>query len=199
MAIRDLLYACVECGREAGIKKAQDGERCERCNTRYTRVKGARIRVERAEGQAEEKHAAEWLDLLEQRLPIEPPAPDRRERVILKVAQGDKPHFHRGIFLGNIEQFGLPIEGWFSLTGEDIRFEPDHGPTQTWPLRELTAVQPSSTSLQLKLRKGPVLALRFPEASSLLWEERVRNAVQALYTDTGRGRIDEYQPRIVCP
>jgi len=64
MPIRQLLYACVECGREGGIRPAKDAEECDRCHTRYTRAEGALIRCERPGHKAEVKHPAEWLDYL---------------------------------------------------------------------------------------------------------------------------------------
>jgi hypothetical protein len=198
MAIRDLLYACVDCGREAGIKAVHDGDVCDRCGARYSRADGATIRVVHNDGSSDVKHPSEWLDLLEQRVPIEGMRPDRRERVFVRTAVSSKPLYHRGIYLGQVEHFGDPEPGWLSLKPAELCFEPDNGAPRTWPLDDLTAVQPSSTSLQLKLRRGPVLSLKFPEASSLLWEEHVRHAVQSLYSQVGRGQIREYQPRIVC-
>jgi hypothetical protein len=198
MAIKDLLYACIECGREAGIKATEHAETCERCGTRYSRTDGADIRVERPNGSVEVRPPSEWLDLLEAKLPIEQMRTDRRERVVVRTATSSTPHRHRGIYLGQIESFGQPEAGWLSLSPTELRFEPDTGEDRIWPLIELTAVQPSSTSLQLKLRRGPVLSLRFPEASSLLWEEHVRHAVQTLYTTLGSGEVREFQPRIVC-
>lgn len=199
MAICDLLYACLECGRVAAIKTRDQDEACEHCGTRYQRVEGARIRVQRPDGTSEVKHPAEWLDLLELTWPIESGRPDLRERVLFRQARTDKPLWHRGIYLGRIEEFGPTQPGWLTLTRDELRFQPDQGESQVWLLNDLTAVQPSSTSLQLKVRRGAVLSLRFPQASPLLWEERVRQAVQALYTQAGRGEIREFQPRIVCP
>jgi hypothetical protein len=198
MAIRDLLYACIDCGREAGIKDTEAGEVCERCGARYSRGEGATITVVHSNGSTDVKHPSEWLDLLETRLPIGDMRADRRERALVRTAHTSKPLHHRGIYLGQVEQFGEPEAGWLSLSPTELRFQPDDGPPRTWPLEALTAVQPSSTSLQLKVRRGPVISLRFPEASSLLWEEHVRHAVQALYSQKGRGQIREFQPRIVC-
>jgi hypothetical protein len=198
MAIRDLLYACLHCGQEAAIKPGNDQEVCQHCGTRYRRALGAMISVERPDGSSQLKHPADWLDLLEAQRPIGPPATHQRERVAIRIAARDKPVRHRGIYLGRVEQFSPPQLGWLTLTPLDLRFEPDGQEMQIWPLDELTAVQPSSTALQLKVRHGPVLSLHFTEASPLLWEERVRNAVQQRYALTGRGEIKEFQPRIDC-
>jgi hypothetical protein len=194
VAIHYLLYACVECGREDSLKAEKDAEVCERCHTRYTRVEQARIRVEPPNQPAIDRTAAEWLDLLnETGLAREL---GHSVRVLLRIANQQKPYRHSGIYLGHVEQFGAPLEGELQVDAEAIRFTG----TQSfiWPLDELTAVQPSSTSLQLKVRRGPVLSLKFPDSSPLLWEERIRHAVQERYTQAGKGEILEYQPRIVC-
>jgi hypothetical protein len=198
MAIHHLLYACVVCGREGGIKPADKNEVCERCSAKYTRADGALIRCEPAGAPAETKHPAEWLDLLQSQWPLSEMRIERSSRVILRIAEESEPHYHGGVYLGHIEQFGAPMPGVLTLSRDALGFTPEQGGSITWRLDELTAVQPSSTTLQLKVRRGPVLSFRFPDASPLLWEECVRVAVQALYIAAGRGDIAEYQPRIVC-
>jgi hypothetical protein len=197
VAIHHLLYACVECGREAGIKETEAGEVCDRCGARYSRADGAAIRVEPANGPPVVKQPAEWLDVLS-RGGILDRKPSKPEPVIVRLATGSKPYRHSGVYLGEVEYFGEPVSGFLELSDESIVFKPAEGAEVVWPLHELTAVQPSSTTLQLKIRRGPVVSLRFPEGSPLLWEERVRNAVQAWYTKADRGEIAEFQPRIVC-
>jgi hypothetical protein len=62
-----------------------------------------------------------------------------------------------------------------------------------WSLGDLTAVQPSSTSLQIKARHQSVVAVKFVNSSSRLWEERLQVALRKYY----RGRqIIDFQPRI---
>jgi hypothetical protein len=199
VAIHYLLYACVECGREGGIKrdKADKGaEVCDRCHARYTRIDGARIQCESPNKPAVVHTAAEWLDILaEMGLAREF---GHEARVVLRISEHQKPYYELGVYLGRIEQFGAPIEGEFSMTAETIRFVSPTGPSFEWRLDDLTAVQPSSTSLQLKIRHGPILSFKFPGGSPLLWEERIHAALQARFTATGRGNILEFQPRIVC-
>jgi hypothetical protein len=197
MAIHYLLYACVECGREGGIKPGEKGEEvCERCHTRYARVNQADIRCEPPNQPAVVHSAAEWLDLLhEQGLHR---LLGRSAQVVVRIADKYRPYRHAGVYLGEIEQLGEPMTGTLTVDQEAVRFTAEGGASFVWPLDELTAVQPSSTSLQLKIRRGPIIALKFPGNSPLLWEERIRYAVQARYTAKGLGEIIEYQPRIVC-
>lgn len=198
MAIHHLLYACVECGREGGIKPQDKAEVCERCGARYSRVDGAMIRCEPPNGKPDVRHPSEWLDLLEANWPIDQRRIDRQDRVIMRIAERSRPHYHGGVYLGQIEVFGPAVAGVLTLSKAAVSFAGDQGTGYTWPLTELTAVQPSSTSLQLKVRKGAILSFKFPDASPLLWEECIRAAVQAVYLDAGQGEIAEYQPRIIC-
>ena len=198
MAIHHLLYACVECGRQGGIKPRDKEEVCDRCGTRYSRVDGALIRCEPPNGKPEVRHPSEWLDLLEANWPIEQRRTERQDRVISRIAERSRPHYHGGVYLGQIEVFGPPVAGLLTLSGAALTFVADEGTSSTWPLAQLTAVQPSSTSLQLKVRKGAILSFKFPDASPLLWEERIRAALQAIYRAAGKGEIAEYQPRIIC-
>lgn len=195
MAIRDLLYACVECGREGGLRPAENGEVCDRCSTRYTRVKGALIRCEAPGKPAETRHPAQWVDLLAQGR--EDASTAREQPVILRVASYSRPLHVYGEYLGRVEQFGPPVEGTIELADDTLIFRSNAG-TERWPLIELTAVQPSSTALQVKVRQGPILSMKFPNGSALFWEERLQACLQACYTRLGRGTIVEFQPRILC-
>jgi hypothetical protein len=62
-----------------------------------------------------------------------------------------------------------------------------------WPLADLTAVQPSSTSLQIKAKRRPVVSFKFVYSSSRLWEERIQLALRQHYSTR---EIIEFQPRI---
>ena len=62
-----------------------------------------------------------------------------------------------------------------------------------WPLSEITAVQPSSTALQVKARRQPVVSIKFSSSSSRLWEERLQVALRQHYSTRD---IIEFQPRI---
>jgi len=195
MAIRDLLYICAECGREGGLKPAENGEVCDRCSTRYTRVDGALIRCEPPGKPERTLHPSEWVDLLARSDGFE--VPDRAEPVILRTATTYRPLRIRGEYLGRVEQFGPPEEGTVELTPDALIIRTADR-TDHWRLTALTAVQPSSTALQVKLRDGPLLSLKFPQGSALLWEERLRACLQACYSRLGRGTIIEFQPQILC-
>ena len=90
-----------------------------------------------------------------------------------------------------------PEDGADGLRGDALYFR-SGGTEQVWPLTDLTAVQPSSTALQVKLRNGPIISMKFPTGSALLWEGRLCAGLQRCYDALGRGTIIEFQPRIQC-
>jgi hypothetical protein len=67
---------------------------------------------------------------------------------------------------------------------------------ERWPLESLTAIQPSSSALQLRARGHTVISVRFLAASVLLWEHWLQEAVRRRYHALGKGEIAEFQPRI---
>jgi len=195
VAIADIVYACIECGGVETLRPAGDAETCERCGTRYCRVDGALIRAERPGRPPETRSAGEWLDLLAA-IGADSPHAIRPAPVLLRIADRQRPHRAAGMYLGRIESFGPELEGVLSLAGDRLAVQTEAARFE-WSLLELTAVQPSSRALQLKVRNGPLLSFKFPEGSAVLWETRVQRALQDLYTSLGRGTIIEFQPRIV--
>lgn len=195
MAIADVLYACIECGRQEGLRRVEAAEACERCGTRYTRVDGAQIRIEAPGRPAETRPAAFWLDILLNAAPesLENVPPDP---VLLRIAERRRPHWAAGLYLGRIEHFGPDLSGTLTLEKDRLSFAGDYI-QYSWKLLDLTAVQPSSRALQLKLRSGPLLSIKFPQGSAILWENRIQRTIQTLYRAQGLGRILEFQPRIV--
>ena len=79
-------------------------------------------------------------------------------------------------------------EDGLSFRGADL--------TLQWPLDQITAVQPTSSALQIKARAQPVAAIRFLEGSVRLWEDRLQTAIRDLWRRAGRGEITEFQPCI---
>lgn len=200
MAIRDLLWACPSCGAEGSLEPAGRIELCHACRTRYRRHPGAAIEAEAPDGTRTVLSIVEWLERL-------PPAPSisesahaiayRRDRVEARLAEGEDTVRWRGKFLGRIERLGPRRPGTLTLEHERLVFADDQGSDRVWPLTSLTAVQASSSTLQIKARGEPVVSLRFADASIRLWELLLHAALRRLYRATGRGDIIEFQPRIV--
>jgi hypothetical protein len=186
--IRDLLWGCVICGELESLRMMDRIETCAKCGAKYKRSRGASISVEIQGRGVETRSAAEWTSQL-------PPIPlTGSAECLLRVAEADIQVRGYGAYLGRVERFGNFRFGTLTLTDSSLKFEPRDGEGGfEWPLGELTAVQPSSTALQLKARKRPVVSIKFADSSSRLWEERLQAALRKHYA--GRDVI-EFQPRI---
>lgn len=126
--------------------------------------------------------------------------PIRSARVSIRSAAGEAAVADEDGYLNRVEVFGEEGPG-------ELRLHPDHlviareeqgaaGREESWPLESLTAVQASSSTLQLKRRGRTLLSFRFHDDAIYLWEELLRAALRDFYGRTGRGVIREFQPRI---
>jgi hypothetical protein len=122
----------------------------------------------------------------------------RSTRAILRRSIADKPIRIDDELLGFMERFGPPVSGTVHLEKDAVVFEGEDGERVLWRLDDITAVQPSARTVQLKLRNQPILSLRFPGGSPRVWEELIVAALRAHYRRTGQGEIREFQPRIVA-
>lgn len=196
MAIRDLLWACPECGREGGIRREDGKERCPSCEITFRRGPGSIIVAEGPAGELRAAPAEEWLDRLPD-LEVFPEGQGAREaRVVARFAGRDVPIRREGRFLGFREGMGEKVPGTLVLQPDRLTFRAEGGETHSWPFERITGLQPSSRTLQVKARGEPVVGFRFPEASPRFWEELLEEALRAWYREEGRGEIREFQPRI---
>jgi hypothetical protein len=185
--IRDLLWGCVVCGQLESLRMTDRIECCIKCGARYRRAKGASIAVE-VEGKGiETRSAAEWTSQLP------PITATGTSECLLRAAESDTK-VRDGEYLGRVERFGNFQFGQLALTETSLSFEArEGGDSFAWALGELTAIQPSSTALQLKGRGRPLVSLKFVNSSPRLWEQRLQAALRQHY----RGReIIEFQPRL---
>jgi hypothetical protein len=200
MAIRDLLWACPLCGGERTLAGGRR-ERCTACGARFRRGAGSEIVAERAGEAPLARAAAEWAALLPPVMPLRPPpagapTPAHEEPAIARVVASDSALRSRGRFLGRIEHFGPPRRGRLRLTPDALAFSGEGGPIAI-PLDRITAVQPSSSTIQVKARGEPLVSFRFPQGSARFWEELLTTTLRERYRARGRGEIAEFQPRIV--
>jgi len=136
----------------------------------------------------ETRTAAEWSSQLP------PVTPTGKAECLVRSAESDLLVHGYGEYLGRVEKFGNFHFGEIELSESALRFtarEGDHN--FEWLLGDITAVQPSSTALQIKARKLPVVSVKFVNSSSRLWEERLQVALRRHYS--GR-EVIEFQPRI---
>ena len=186
--IRDLLWGCVICGEMESLHMVDRIEMCAKCGAKYRRTHGAEIAVEVQGRGVETRSAAEWTSQLP------PVTRTGSAECLVRIAESDTPVSGYGEYLGRVERFGNFHFGQLILTETSLQFVPrDEGEGFEWPLGEITAVQPSSTALQLKARKRPVVSVKFASSSSRLWEERLQVALRHHYSTQD---IIEFQPRI---
>ena len=197
MAIRDLLWRCPDCGLEHGLRPGRGGEVCAGCGTVFRRGAGSTIRAIRAGKPAETLSSSEWLERLEQvdmsTLATELTSSWRGE---LRLFEGEVPVRAGGRFLGYSERLGKSKSGQIALREDRLEFESDAGKAWSWPLDEITGLQPSSDAVQIKVKGQQVFALAIPDASRRFWEDRLTDAIRRRRRSTGRPEIREFQPRI---
>jgi hypothetical protein len=227
MAIRDLLWACPLCGSEGALEPVRGAEVCHRCGTSYRRGRRATIVARPPGRPTLSLSPAEWLDRLpdigiEERFRQ---AANRAgiihsEPALLRTEIGAETVSFRGTYLKLFVRLGPPRAGILKLETDRIGFHPysepgavaassgssttSSAPPQptspvsiTWAFTDITAIQPSSATLQISARMQPLASLQVPGGSIRFWEELLCAALQAHYTVTGRGEIVEFQPRIV--
>ena len=159
-----------------------------KCGAKYRRTDGAQISVEVQGRGLETRTAAEWTSQLP------PVTATGTAEVLVRAAQSDIVVRSYGEYLGRVEKFGQFHFGELTLNEQSLKFASrDEQGSFDFLLGELTGVQPSSTALQIKARRQPVVAIKFVNSSSRLWEERLQVALRKYY----RGRdIIDFQPRI---
>lgn len=198
MAIRDLLWACPLCGAVSGLRRVDGRERCRACGTEYRRGAGSRIVAFPVGRPRLDRSSVEWLAGLP---PIEP-FPDggasRETRVSARFAGVDVRVRWRGELLGFREALGEPVAGVLRLTPDRLEFQALGGELHGWSLGEITGVQPSSSTVQVKPRHEGVVGFRFTDESPRLWEELLGESLRRWYRRAGRGEVIEFQPRVVC-
>lgn len=194
MPFADLFWACPVCGRRDSIRAGKGTAACAACGAAWRRGSGADVIQRTTNGVETRLHARELLDGLLRLDPLaEGPPPPARVR--MAEALPARPVRRRGELLGWAERFGPGREGTLRLEDEALVFTGDDGSVTTLALDQLTGLQPSSRSLQLKMAGRPVLSFRLLEGSVYDWERRIQAALRRSYASRG-AEIAEFQPRV---
>jgi 1-acyl-sn-glycerol-3-phosphate acyltransferase len=120
----------------------------------------------------------------------------RRAAVSLRAGAGEGPIRFRGELLGFAERLTRARFAVLELTPSVLGLQGGAWGSRG-ALLDLRAVQASSSSLQVVLGDGTLFHVRFGDDSPKHWEELLHVAVQEAYRAAGRGKILEFQPRIV--
>jgi hypothetical protein len=197
MAIRDLLWGCPLCGTEGRLRDRGSVTVCKACGARLRRGAGAAIIAATPDGREREESPAAMVDRLPP--PVQPAAEETLgpERATLRIAEQPVAFRPGGVFVGWGERFSPRRAGTAALTPESLVFQEEGGGApHEWRLDAFTAVQPTSSALQIKTRDDPVAYLDFFESSVRRWEFWIQHRLRTLYRDGGKGEIVEFQPRI---
>lgn len=205
MSLRDLLYRCPACGHDPTTGEGSQ-VRCPGCGTTFRPGSGGtRILVIASGGEAGEVPAQVLTARIEAAggaAADEALAPDgeevRRARVRVRRSGGEgRPVWRSGELLGFVERFGPWEEGTLVAAHDRIRLEAGEDSPE-WGLLELTAVQGSSSTVQLRAASGELMQVRFIEDSPRRWESLIRRLVARCWERAGLGEVTEFQPRITA-
>jgi len=195
MSIRDALWACPFCRAIDAIRPDGDAEACSACGAIFRPGPRAVISAGPPGSPPETRSLEDWetglpdLDRAAEAIPAPASA-------ILRTASEPRPvRFQEGL-LGWAERFGKKTDVTIELREDSMRLLREGGREETWDLASVTAVQPSSSSVQLRRRDGTLIALAFPDGSVRLWEARLQAAVRRAYRSAGRGEITDFHPTI---
>lgn len=203
MSLSDLLYRCPECGRDP-LPGEGDDAHCPDCGAGYARGdRGLEVLVTSTGGETRPVPAyrlTERIRSLGGPLPRATAADGEiryEAAVTFRPSVSEDPvHFH-GRLLGFAERRGEAGEGVLSVVGRTLTLR-EESRTRAWSILDLRALQGSSSSVQISAADGTVLQFAFPSDSSRRWEELLRLLISRAWSEEGRGRVVEYQPRIVC-
>lgn len=109
----------------------------------------------------------------------------------------EEPVWYRGVLRGFSECMSTPALGEISVDDETLEVHDDRSNGGRWCYLELAAVQATSSSLQLSLPGDRLVQFRFLNDSPRRWEDLLHRLVSDAYERAGRGRVIEFQPRIV--
>jgi len=162
------------------------------------------IEATSSDGRTVARSPAEWLDLLPDPASLLDSGdgrdgnPVRTARVLAREATGSSVVRWWGRYLNRVERYGPDREATLELHRDYLSCQPRDGQARRWPLEQLTAIQASSSTLQVKGRGEPLVSFRFQDDSVFLWELLLQAALRDHYRRSGQGEIVEFQPRITA-
>ena len=106
--------------------------------------------------------------------------------------------WHRGALLGFAETMSPAVQGRITVDADTVAVEDGSPASGRWAHLDLHAVQAASSSLQLSLPGDELVELRFLADSPRRWETLMHRLIAGAWARAGRGRVVEFQPRIVA-
>ena len=202
MALVDLLYRCPECGHDP-LDGEGDWARCTLCGVRIERTRSG-LQVDSAD--------RGWrmnvnTIILCQKIDAHGGPMTRAEQpdgnlmysaaAMVSWRITEREVRYRGVLRGFTESMGPPLRGTLTVDREEVVVEDGRRDSGRWRHLDICAVQASSSALQLSLPGNRLVQLRFLDDSPRRWEELMRRLITEAYERAGRGRVIEFQPRVV--
>lgn len=203
MALVDLCYRCPECGHDP-MSGEGDAAWCESCGVRIERQRGRLLVSFPSNDILFDINAAElYRKIYEHGGPMTRATRadgtvrySARAEICWRVSE--RPVWHRGALLGFAESMGPKAPGTVTVDSEAVVVDDGRPASGRWRLLHIRAVQAASKSLQLSLPGDGLVQLSFPNDSPRRWEILMRRLVADAHERAGRGRVVEFQPRIVA-
>jgi len=202
LALVDFCYRCPECGHDP-MGGEGDATWCDSCGVRIERRRGRLVAsIPKNDIQFDIKATDLYRKLYELGGPM--PRATRADGTVRYSARAEicwriseQPVWHRGALLGFAESMGPKAPGTITVDREAVLVDDGRPESGRWRLLDLRAVQAASKSLQLSLPGDGLVQLSFLNDSPRRWEILMRHLVTDAYERAGRGRVIEFQPRIV--
>ena len=118
-------------------------------------------------------------------------------RALISWRVREQAVWHRGLLLGFAESMGPEAAGSIAVDRKTVSIDDGGRGRGSWRHLDLGAVQAASSSLQLSLPGDRFVQLRFLGDSPRRWETLMRRLISDAWERAGRGRVVEFQPRIV--
>ena len=202
MALVDLLYRCPECGHDP-MNGEGDWAVCRSCGVRIRRT-GSGLHVESADSIL---RSDVNIAILCKKIDAHGGPMTRARRpdgglrysaaVMVSWRTTESTVRYRGVLRGFTESMGPPAPGTLTVDREEVAVDDGRPDSGRWRHLDICAVQASSSALQLSLPANRLVQLRFPDDSPRRWEELIRRLISEAYERAGRGRVVEFQPRVV--
>lgn len=202
MALVDLCYRCPECGHDPMCGKG-DAVWCESCGVRIERRQGRLAMVFPENDMRFDIKASDLYGRIHDhggpmtRATRADGTVRYSARAEVRWRISEHPVWHRGALLGFAESMGPKAPGTVTVDGEAVLVDDGRAASGRWRLLDIRAVQAASKSLQLSLPGDELVQLTFLNDSPRRWEVLMRCLVADAHERAGRGRVVEFQPRIV--
>ena len=202
MALIDLCYRCPQCGHDP-MGGEGDAAWCESCGIRIERSRGRLLLSLAERDQRFDVSAADLCRRIDEhggpvtRATREDGTLEYSARARISWRVSERAVRYRGVLRGFVESMGPPAPGTVTVDRDRVHVDPGGRHAGSWHHLDLGAVQASSSSLQLSLPDDQLVQLRFLDDSPRRWETLMRRLITDAYERAGRGRVVEFQPRIV--